>query len=514
MLLYFLLCTTTFAEDPSGQEQRYAAPTPIRIYLDVEPADSEIMIDGHPTTERFVFLHEGTHQITAQKDGFSTFKQSVSVQLGVVSEIAIHLQPLDFQVHVAVQNAKSITAQHENGSIWNISNNSTISLPWGMYDFEAHRKKKSPWKKNQKQLPQQAHEPKAVTWKQQISAATRIRRCFDTADQYLRCVWHLACGKAPKAVAFSPDGKELWVALLMGPIAVEVYDTKTWEKTHAINLNQSGAVEFVFSPNQNKVYASQMQNSSVYEIDSKSKKVLRKIRTKGSWTKVLAINNTGTRLYASNWVSNDVSEIDLDTWTVRNKWKTGKVPRGLYLSEDQKYLYVATYESGTLERIDLSNGHHTVLFSKGRAMRHIVADEKKGLLYISDMQRDVIWKYDIASGTTTILSKTESHPNTLRLSPDKRLLFVSTRGRNNPKSYILAGPEYGVVQVFDTKTGDLVDVAIGRNQPTGLDLSTNGLLASSDFLDANINIYQVPPTKIFLESPSPRTEDYQTYMPK
>ena len=146
-------------------------------------------------------------------------------------------------------------------------------------------------------------------------------------------------------------------------------------------------------------------------------------------------------------------------------------------------------------------------------MRHIVGDEEKGVLYISDMGRSRIWKHTIKTQKTTLFAKTERHPNTIKLSPDKKLLFVSTRGRNNPKSYILPGPEYGVVQVFDTQTGSLVDVAVGGNQPTGLDISTH-YLASSDFLDANINIYHLPSTQYFQKSASARTENYLQHMKK
>ena len=110
---------------------------------------------------------------------------------------------------------------------------------------------------------------------------------------------------------------------------------------------------------------------------------------------------------------------------------------------------------------------------------------------------------------------TESHPNTIVLSPDKKLLFVSTRGRNNPDSYIVSGPEFGVVQVFDASTGVLLDALVGKNQPTGLDLSHDGrMLASSDFLDANINIYGIPTTDVFLQGASPATKTYRSLMKK
>ena len=482
------------------------------ISLNVQPSTSKIFFDGQEQTTSIIRTKNGIHELKIEQEGFHTVEQSIEIFENGKNVFDIALEPIMFSVFFSIQDAGAISITNESGKSWEVPNFSQTSLPWGIYSFETKRERSVQSKK--KKRKKQKHEPDILQWNQKIDADQRVNRCFDNDEQYLRCVWHLKCGGAPKAVEFSPDGKELWVALLMGPMAVEVYDTQTWEKIKSINLEDKGAVEFVFSPDGSKVYASQMQTSSVYEIDSKTKELIRKMNTKGLWTKVLTMNTDGNRLFASNWVSNDVSEFELPSGIMHKKWKTSKTPRGLYITKDNKHLYVATYEGGTLERFDLEKGTKTILFSEGRSMRHIVADEENALLYISDMGRNVIWKHNIVTGETMILTKTESHPNTIRLSHDNRLLFVSIRGQNNPKSYIIPGPEYGVIQVFDTKTGALLDVAIGGNQPTALDLSSTNLLASSDFLDANINIYMVSDSSLFLERPSNRTENYKIYMKK
>ncbi len=94
------------------------------------------------------------------------------------------------------------------------------------------------------------------------------------------------------------------------------------------------------------------------------------------------------------------------------------------------------------------------------------------------------------------LARTDSHPNTIDLSPDGRLLFVSNRGQNNAKGYNLPGPEWGTVVVFDTTTGRRLDAVVAGNQTTGLDVSPDGrLLAYTDFLDNRLVIMTIPPTE-------------------
>lgn len=476
-----------------------AQPEDNRVQVEflIHPEQANLSIDGAQSSAHTALLERGTHTVEVSLDGYETHRASIQVPLPEASH-AIQLKPLLFSVEFWVQEAQSISIQAQEEQ-WSVKNGETLDLPFGVYRFTA-----------------QAAKGAQYSWTQKITQAGIIRRCIPkSSEQHLQCLWRVACGKAPKAVAFSPDGSEMWVALLMGPIAIEIYDTSTWKKKAEIDLNASGAVEFVFAPDGHTVYASQMQSSSIFEIDRATKKILRQLPSKGAWTKVLAINENGDRLYASNWVSDDVSELDLTKGVVHRKWKTAEEPRGLYLSKDQNFLYIVTYKGGTLERVDLRTGEKTQIFATRGSLRHIAADEDRGLLFISDMRNACIWKHDISTGQTERFIKTESHPNTIVLSDDKRLLFVSNRGRNHPESYTRPGPEYGVVQVFDAHTGQLQDAAVGRNQPTGLDLlPKEAILASSDFWDANVNVYTVPPSSVFLKEPSKATQDYRSLMRK
>jgi YVTN family beta-propeller protein len=297
---------------------------------------------------------------------------------------------------------------------------------------------------------------------------------------------------APKQVAFTPDQKQLWVTCLGGD-GVWVYDTATWKRVSDIKLGVHGAVEVIFNRQGTLAYASQMETASVFEIDARTFQVRRQLFTRQSWSKVLALSPDEKTLYVSNWVSDNVTEIDLTTGDVRRNIPTVDTPRGLYVTPDGKRLFVAGFGHGDLQRIDLATLQSKILIHTGGAMRHLVGDPSRGLLYADDMATDAEYVVNLATEQVRKLSPTDHTPNTIDLSPDGKVLYVSDRGRNNPRSYYLPGPEWGSVLAIDTATGKPLDAIVGGNQTTGLDVSPDGrLLAYSDFLDNRISVFSIP----------------------
>jgi YVTN family beta-propeller protein len=238
-------------------------------------------------------------------------------------------------------------------------------------------------------------------------------------------------GSNPKQVAFTPDGKELWVTLLGGH-GVEVFDVPSLRRKRSIRLGEHGAVEVVFSRDGRTAYASQMETASVWVIDRRTYRVSRHLATGGVWSKVLALSPDQRTLYVANWVSNNVSVIDLGSGRVRRLLPTVRTPRGLWPTPDGRRLYVAGFEDGELERIDLRSGRRKLLLHTGGAMRHLAGDPERGRLYADDMAKSEAFVVDLPSERVRRLAATDSTPNTIDLSPDGRVLYVSNRGRNGP----------------------------------------------------------------------------------
>ncbi len=308
---------------------------------------------------------------------------------------------------------------------------------------------------------------------------------------------------SPKGMAFSPDGKEFWVASLMNKNSgLVVHDAKTGKITNRISFGNGGGVEVIFSKNGEYAYVSQMETASVFEIDADTKKVSRTFDTQSAWTKVIALSHDGSKLYASNWSGNDVSEFDLSTGKLIRRIKTVKTPRGIYITKDNKHMYVAGYDKGELQKIDLENLSSKILYDKGSALRHIVVDKNEKYMYISDMGKKIILKMDLVANQIVDFAHTDINPNTIDLSNDDKILFVSCRGKNfSSEDYYQPGPEWGTVLLFDTASGKMIDAIVGGNQPTALDISNDGkVLVFSDFLDAQLEFYQVASYKEYLNN--------------
>jgi DNA-binding beta-propeller fold protein YncE len=334
---------------------------------------------------------------------------------------------------------------------------------------------------------------------------------LDRSGQLVHHLLDIDSVPSPKALAFSLDGSELWSTMLLNKKrGLGVYDAADGTSIADIVLDGGGGVELVFSFDGSKVYVSQMETARVYEIDAQKKTVLRTFDTKSAWTKVVALSPDGKHLYAANWSGNDVSMVDLDSGSV-SRIPTVKTPRGLYATADGKSLYVAGFGLGELEKIDLATKTGTVIHKTGGALRHIVADEQKGVLYVSDMGNNVIYEVSLKDDTVKKFADTDYNPNTIALSPDKKVLFVSCRGRNAADdNYYIPGPEWGSVLLIDAESGKMLDAIVAGNQPTALDISRDGsVLAFSDFLDSRIEIYSVPPYEKLVSGNGGRSSVYR-----
>ncbi len=320
-------------------------------------------------------------------------------------------------------------------------------------------------------------------------------------------------GPAPKQVAYPPDGSQLWVTLLGGH-GIQVFDPATGTELEQIRLGAHGAVEVIFTADGRLAYASQMETASVYEIDARTFKVKRQIAGEGSWSKVLALSPDERTLYLANWVSDDISEIDLRSGTVRRRIPTVDTPRGLYPTPDGRRLFVAGYGRGEIAVIDLDSYRQKVLLRTGGAMRHLVGDAKGEMVYADDMAEAVVYAVDTGTDQVRKLATVDKNPNTIDLSPDGRVLFVSCRGRNG-SDYYLPGPEWGSVVLVDTRSGTLLDAIVGGDQTTGLDVSADGQwLAFSDFLGDTVRTYAIPPYRTLADGDGGRVEEHRADLQK
>ena len=322
-------------------------------------------------------------------------------------------------------------------------------------------------------------------------------------DSLVSCDYRLKTIPSPKAVEHRPNSQEVWVSSLMNEnFGVFVIDLESKKVKNRIHLPDGGGVEITFNDDGSLGYVSQMETGRVFEINSEKKEIKRAIETGGSWTKVVKVSDG--KLFASNWSSNNISIIDLDTEETETV-PTATTPRGMHVDED--YLYVAGFQSGEIVRHDLQEGGYETLITTGGSMRHLVGTND--YVYGSDMGLGKIFRVEKSSGEVEEFTKTENNPNTIRLTNDEKVLAVSNRGINHQSgNYNIPGPEWGSILFYDAESGKLLDAVVGGNQPTGLSIYEDEL-AYSNFLDGDLVFCDLPKSENLLEEVTPKTETYK-----
>ncbi len=313
----------------------------------------------------------------------------------------------------------------------------------------------------------------------------------------MRYIGTADCGEQPKSVEYFGKENLAVVALLRGR-GVQIFDGRSGELVRNIDIpepygSKLGFVETVYLEEREEIWVSQMDSRMIHIIDAVKLEYLESVPSGGLWTKILTVSPDGRRIYASNWITEDLGVINTETRELEYNIPLSGIPRGSAFTSDGEYLYVCIYETGNIEKINAEKGTTDSLIQTGPgAARHIVYDNIHNLFYVSDMWHGTV--YSLNPRTDRVENRIRVGPNlnTIKLSNDGRYLFVSSRGRNNPRTYLIKGPEFGTVSVIDTESFQIIDRVFGGNQPTGLAVSPdNDTLIFTDFLDMRLEYYDI-----------------------
>jgi YVTN family beta-propeller protein len=107
------------------------------------------------------------------------------------------------------------------------------------------------------------------------------------------------------------------------------------------------------SPDGSQVFVGNNDNSLLV-IDAVTLQITKTV-TVGFATNAFAVDPAGRMLYASSFVSGEVTEIDIFTGNVLRTFPVGGVPQGLTTNRKGTHLYIAN-EAGYLNDIDLTTG--------------------------------------------------------------------------------------------------------------------------------------------------------------
>ncbi len=313
----------------------------------------------------------------------------------------------------------------------------------------------------------------------------------------------LPCGKQPKQVLFTPDGKAVVLPLLDDTgfevitlsAAGEPAQTETPASRSVVrppHAERKGFAEGLFVPEKGAFFISQMTTGYVYEYAYPGFTLRREIPVGGEWCKFIAWDGTRQRLAVSNWISNTVSIIDYESGKTVKTVRTAAAPRGLAFTENGNTLIVTCFDGGVVQKIHVESGTETARIGVPKsAMRHIAVTADETRAYVSDMYHAAVYEIDLAAFTVTDTYRVFNNPNTICLYKD-RYLFVSSRGPNDPVDYTRRSPVNGKITVIDTAAKTVLAAIDGGNQPTGLSVAPDGSsFCFSNFQDANVELYRI-----------------------
>lgn len=305
------------------------------------------------------------------------------------------------------------------------------------------------------------------------------------------------CGRQPKQVLFSPDGKFIVMPLLEdnGFDIFSVEEKKVVKRINPPNAKKEGFAEGLFIPAKNAFFVSQMTTGNIYEYSYPGFEFRRTVYTHGNWSKFIAWCPEKNMVAVSNWISNDISLLDYDSGKLLGKLKTGAAPRGMVFLDGGKNLLSLSFDSGVVEKFEVDSFKRIDSIKIPKAcMRHVILSKDSKYAFISDMYNCKVYKLELAAFKIVSSVKIYINPNTIDLftSGGHSFIFASTRGPNNPKDYTKRSPSNGKIHIIDADTMSIVKTFYGGNQPTGLDVSPDGsLLCFSNFQDANIELYKI-----------------------
>jgi DNA-binding beta-propeller fold protein YncE len=331
----------------------------------------------------------------------------------------------------------------------------------------------------------------------EVTKNVYLEEKLERSDSRLVLAGETLTGHQPKSVIFTRDGKRLVVPIL-GETGVDIIPFDSLAPKRRITLTPPdqkfrGYVEPALIQSRNEIWVSQMGTGQIHILRGDDPEYVETISTGGRWPKVITISPDEKTAFVSNWLSLDVSLIDIESRRLLRRLPVSGIPRGMAVTADGRYLYVCIYSTGNIDKIDLTTFKTVATLPFGRgAARHIVLDDQRGIGYVSDMATGKVTSFTLADDKIRKRVWAGYNLNTLAISGDGRFLFVSSRGVNNAESYLKKGPDFGKVTVIGASEMKVIDWVWGRNQCTGLCVSPdNKYIVFTDFLDANIEVYDI-----------------------
>ena len=276
---------------------------------------------------------------------------------------------------------------------------------------------------------------------------------IDTATKKVTDI--VPVGIKPNAIAVAPDGT-VYVANSgesENPSSISIIDTTTKTVTDTLSAGESGRFAGVaVNPTGTKVYATNSGEGIISIIDTATRKIIEIINVGGNPERI-AVSPDGTRIYVVKSDSNTVSIIDTVAKTVIDTVDTDN-PWGVAATPDGNEVYVTNGDGVDVSVIDTETNDITdvPVGSPGSQGVAVTPDGKK--VYVANYG-DV---FIIDTATKTVMTVDVGiEPWGVAVTPDGKEVYVT--GTNDSS---------GSVSIIDTATNTVIATVPVGESPKGV----------------------------------------------
>jgi len=202
----------------------------------------------------------------------------------------------------------------------------------------------------------------------------------------------------------------------------------------------------------------------------------------GKTPKFIASTTDNKYVFVSNWHDHTVSVIDTQNenpilWKVVKQLKASGVPRGLAVSHNNEKLYVAHMGKGFISVFDIKTLELDIKKYVGATPRHLLVDNQ--FLYVSLSSPEKILKLNQDSLTLINSVKTLDDPRTISFSNDSSLIVATCYADDK-------------IQIFGKDSLNLLGSWESKGKPVGVDVFQQDSIVETwvcNYTNGNIKVF-------------------------
>jgi len=273
----------------------------------------------------------------------------------------------------------------------------------------------------------------------------------------------LATGHSPKSVEITPDGKYAYVnnlescALWKYSVSdkkvikkIEFFKTPAkgynYETKEEINSYAEKPVECDFAEGGRFVYLSLHNGEMIVAYDTMEtdceEKTAKKVKIKdlenntekiiylksaktGKTPKIVKVSPDEKWIYVANWFTDDVTIIERETFKPVKTIPVVHIPRGIDFSPDSKYAYIVNMGGSTMTKVDICNNHKKLNeITIGLNPRHIVISTDGKYAYTTHNSERIFVKTDLVTEKRIKSIDIGTKPRSFVITSDNKYAFI------------------------------------------------------------------------------------------